>query len=277
MKNQFTYGPKLTRIRFDEVHPLSATENIPTTEFVTARSAVYGFLANALGYPDGATVEALSDQARVSAMSGLLQDNLPEYAGPFDAISKLTPILETYNALFGHAVRGACPPYELEYNKSDIPQRASELADIAGFYNAFGMVMADDAHERVDHIAVEFELMSALAAKQAYAIENDDSEAQQILYDAQRAFLTDHIGWWVPAFAARLEEADPDGFYGKVGAMIGRVVETDCALFDTTCGPQYLELRPVDPKNEASIDCGTEESCPGADTSKSLVQLRIDR
>ena len=87
---------------------MSTTENIPTTEFVTARSAVYGFLANALGYPDGAMIDALSDTARVSAMSGLLQDTLPEYAEPFDAISKLSPILDTYNALFGHAVRGAC-------------------------------------------------------------------------------------------------------------------------------------------------------------------------
>ncbi len=267
---------------------------VQSTQKARQRSDVYGFLATALRFPDASAWNTLNDADRWSGslelreqtdpnVCELLQDAReaarPTHGGQEVLIDALQ---RSHTRLFGHAVRGACPPYELEYNRSDIPQQASELADIAGFYNAFGMELDAKAHERADHAAVQCEFMSVLAAKEVYAIQTDNPEAQQICHDAQRSFVADHIGRWFPAFATRLQDADPDGFYGKLGKFAREFIKSECRRFHAACGPQFLELRPIDPARDAAIQCGVEESCPGASSgpqrgSQALVQLGIDR
>lgn len=261
-------------------------------ESTRARSSVYGFLAAALRYPDREMLAILAEPERWSGWMETLDRTEPllhkllvavrERLSSGDLDAWADALQDAHTQLFGHAVRGACPPYELEYERGDIPQKASELADIAGFYNAFGMELDAAAHERADHVSVQCEFMSVLAVKEVHALETDNAEARQIIHDAQRSFLADHAGRWFPALAVRLAEADADGFYGSLGVFLGEFIKTECNLFQARCGPQYLELRPIDPKQDATIECGVEPSCPGAspespDGGDSLVQIGIDR
>ena len=270
---------------------MATNQNFEDTERGRARSSIYGFFATAIRYPDAQTIRTLAESQRWSASMPLVKRSFPDLAEQLAAIrvslsafafdqDKHIPALQVSHVrLFGHTVRGTCPPYELEYSKSEILQRANELADIAGFYQAFGMAPAVQSHERADHVGAQCEFMSVLGARQVYAIENKNEEAQQILTDAQRSFLTDHMGWWVPAFSSRLHEADPDGFYGRIGACLYEFIKVECHRFDAACGPQYLELRLADPKQDASQQCGVEESCLPASpdaTGQTLVPLRID-
>ncbi len=266
--------------------------NTCDVEAALARSAAYGLIAALLRYPDEELVGTLTDSPQWSATRGSIATSLPALLPHFDAIDHefqrggdapraSESLGDTYNELFGHAVRGSCPLYELEYSQADILQRASDLADITGFYQAFGLELADQAAERPDHATVECEFMTVLTAKHVHALEADDEDACGIVSDAQRSFLADHMAHWFPAFGQRLIDADPNGFYGLVGQFVRTFVRLECDLLDVPCGPSLLELGPVDPKQDREIECGVELSCPGAGAGAAgqqpLVQLGIDQ
>jgi len=98
-------------------------------------------------------------------------------------------------------------------------QQSDFLADLAGFYRAFG-VEAKERVERLDHISTELEFLYLVAFKEAHALRSGLAEGAQICRDAQAAFLEDHLGRWAPVFARRLERKDPDGPYGAAARML---------------------------------------------------------
>ena len=53
--------------------------------------------------------------------------------------------LNAYLAAFGHAARGSCPLNEIEYGdiKADPLFQPHRLADLAAFYRAFGLEVAE--------------------------------------------------------------------------------------------------------------------------------------
>jgi DMSO reductase family type II enzyme chaperone len=182
------------------------------------------------------------------------------------------PLEDEYAALFGHAVRGACPPYELEYGPGEIVQRAPDLADIAGFYNAFGLEMAADS-DRPDHITAECEFMSLLCTKEAAASGAGLTEHAEQCRAAQRSFLKDHLSCWLPALTQRITERAGSGFYADLARFARAFIEFECHRFELPLGPVWLELRPVDPDRDAQIECGPEDRVPGG--SDRLVQLNV--
>jgi DMSO reductase family type II enzyme chaperone len=209
------------------------------------------------------------------ALPACLLDAVRESLGAkVEAATEPAELQGTFNSLFGHAVRGRCPPYELEYGGSEIIQQASGLADIAGFYSAFGMEISPDADDRPDHVAIESEFMSVLCAKEAHAIENSEADHLDIGVKAQRDFLKDHLACWLPAYAHRVEQADPDGFYGALARFASAFVAAECDRFEITVGPKTLKLRPTDRVLDTSIDCGPADGGSGR-AEDELVQLNL--
>ena len=75
-------------------------------------------------------------------------------------------LVEDYTQVFGLVVSKECPPYEVQYCPQTFSVfRSQHLADIAGFYHAFGVAPGRDAPERVDHLACELEFLAWLVAK----------------------------------------------------------------------------------------------------------------
>ncbi len=255
---------------------MTAKSSTDELEAAQARHAAYALISLGFQYPDREFVEALCDPARWSSWPEVLCASCaPSPGRALDTVrasahgiagalsghpdGDCLELQDTFNKLFGHAVRGKCPPYELEYGRSEIIQQASILADVAGFYAAFGMELADDAHDRPDHVTVETEFMSLLCAKEAYAIATDDAEHRKICETAQRNFLRDHLACWLSSFAYRVIQADPPGFYGSLAGFAEALVAAECDRFDITMGPQTLELRPADPRLDTTISCGPVE------------------
>lgn len=104
-----------------------------------------------------------------------------------------------YLATFGHATRPDAPPYETHYGAENLFQQSQMLADIAGFYRAWGVRPAGG--ERADHIAVELEFYAWLLVRE----QQGAAEQAAIARQARAAFLRDHLARWVPEFAARLQ------------------------------------------------------------------------
>lgn len=248
--------------------------------------AAYGLLAHAFRYPDEDMIEGLLKPARWSwwptalrlfdapaaeklgAVSTWLESNRRR------ALATSSVLRDAYAVLYGHAVRGTCPPYELEYARGEIIQQASELADISGFYHAFGMELTGVAPERADHVAVQCEFMSVLCAKEAQALESDDSDAAETCSDAERTFLRDHLAQWLPAFCRRVTDADPDGFFGRLAQFALTFIQGESRRFEIGVGPQWIELRDADPALDATIDCEAQSTCDRAIAARP-VQLTI--
>jgi TorA maturation chaperone TorD len=232
-----------------------------------ARGRIYGLFAGAWRYPDEWLVERLlrskaldfeCDRLRSNA-AGEALEGLRNWRARIGNGSGyvLKELAGAHARLFGHSVRGTCPPYELEYGRGEIIQQTAELADLAGFYAAFGLNLSESAFERADHVSVECEFMCVLCAKEAWGHEKGNRELVESCHDAQRQFLRDHLARWLPAFAHRVASLDPDGFHGHVGMLAGSFVEEECRVFDLEAGPPWLELRPIDPARDAEIDCDT--------------------
>ncbi|MBM3837605.1 MAG: hypothetical protein FJ398_06520 [Verrucomicrobia bacterium] len=178
------------------------------------------------------------------------------------------PFLQDYIAVFGHAARGSCPLNEIEYGdlKADPLFQPHRLADLAAYYRAFGLEITEDATERPDHICIELEFMSVLAAKEAYALEHqlDDLELP-VCRDAQKGFLREHLGRWTPAFARRLARVAGEGVLGALAEFTLEFIEEECRRLGVAAGSEDLLLRPVDEADESlCASCGIRSLPPGA-------------
>jgi DMSO reductase family type II enzyme chaperone len=171
-------------------------------------------------------------------------------------------------AAFGHAARGSCPLNEIEYGdiKADPLFQPHRLADLAAFYRAFGLQVAEDAGERHDHICLELEFMCVLAAKEAYALEHQLGAGPLAqCHDAQKKFLREHLGRWVPAFSRRLAAATGERTLLALAEFTRVFVEGECARFGVNAGSEDLALRPVDDATESMCgSCGINNLPPGA-------------
>jgi DMSO reductase family type II enzyme chaperone len=197
------------------------------------RAGMYRLLAGAFAYP---TAPSLSDVARrageaaAAAAGGLgsTLGRLADAAREGDAVTLAGEHLD----LFERAVR--CPSYEGAWGPQQMSGKAALLADVAGFYAAFGVTPAPQHADIEDHVGAELEFMSVLALKEAYALAEGRAEAAAIVRAAQATFLRDHLGRWGEAFAARLESTATPGFYPAAGAALAAWIGQDCAALGVT-------------------------------------------
>ncbi|MFQ5417224.1 MAG: molecular chaperone [Myxococcota bacterium] len=127
--------------------------------------------------------------------------------------------------------------------------RTFEMADVAGFYKAFG-VEVDPAGVRVDHITSELEFMNLLAVKESIALQEEgDGEHARICRDASRAFLRDHLVRWAPRLGGLLAESDTDPVFCAAGRLLRDFVTFDAALIDAESAPVHI----VDPVGREAV------------------------
>lgn len=220
-----------------------------------ARECLYRFLAAALSDPYGdewQTVLDCQNQQLASQAADLLRAEAGERPGelargelPADQLD-LEPLLielrkpladlrAEYDRVFGLVVPRECPPYETEYHpSSEIFFRSQQLADIAGFYRAFGLDTAQARPERPDHVALELEYMAFLMTKKRLALipapdeaainESVAAERASICEDAANRFFREHLAWWIPAFTSGMRRKSTGGFYAATANVLGALI-----------------------------------------------------
>ncbi len=191
-----------------------------------ARSKVYEFLSPAFSYPDRALVGLLRSHLVDTENRLFLLEDRPS----LETLRLLRPVIMScpadeleseYVQAFGHTLSTECPPYEAEYGQTHILQKSQTLADIAGFYKAFGLELAPNFKDRLDHVSVELEFMHVLCLKEAYALAKGHPEEQlAVCREAQAKFLGEHLGLWAFEFAQRLERRVVGNFYGLAGRLL---------------------------------------------------------
>ncbi len=223
------------------------------------RACVYGALASIFRAPDGvgfANARARDLPRQCEALERLSADDqllsiARELRDTFEQ-ADFVRLSRAYDLAFDESSGIRCAPTEMD-QLEEIPQlemtRTFEMADVGGFYRAFGVEIADGG-ERVDHIAAELEFMNLLAVKEAIALGEEGvtegpGEHAQICRDASRAFLRDHLTRWAPRLGEGLAVAGGDPIFSLAGRLLGAFIPFDAERIDASRAP----IHKLDPAN----------------------------
>jgi TorA maturation chaperone TorD len=133
-----------------------------------------------------------------------------------------------YNRVFGLVTSAECPPYETEYHAASEPFfRSQQLADVAGFYRAFGLTPSKTSPERADYLPLELEFMAFLLLKKRLADDAQDLELADICAKAALDFFRDHLAWWVPSFTRGLRRRAGTGPYAALAQALAAFLPTE--------------------------------------------------
>ncbi len=184
-----------------------------------ARGLLWACLACAFSYPSGEMLERLEAAVpELERAAAILDLRLPEGLGRAIARARgrLGELQGLYNRLFVTGLQA--PITETSYELDKTARRAAELADVLGFYRAFGIRLG--APLAPDHLVAELEFLSLLTQKSRYFAETGDEQGFEVAERAYRSFLEDHLGRWYEVFLDRLEAATEDPFYRALAALL---------------------------------------------------------
>lgn len=169
---------------------------------------------------------------------------------------------DEHRRVFSNVISLDCPPYETLFGNDHVFGQSYVMGDIAGFYSAFGLQLSPDIHERLDHLSVEFEFMHYLAYKESYAILHDGKEKFQTVVEAEKKFVKEHVGRWVPLFAGMLKRKADYGFYKILADFTADWVGLDVAYLGVTPQPySETDYRPatfMSPEGQ-TFECGAQD------------------
>ncbi len=222
---------------------------VDEAERALVRSQVFRALALAFRHPDADSVRALTEAAPAlaTAAAGRLPEPVREALADLGAAldgATLEALEEQHVATFGHVTVPDCPLYETACGMGDPFLQPQTLADLAGFYRAFGLEMAGEAHERADHLTVELEFMHYLAYREAYALEQHGPEQADTIRDAERRFLEAHLGRWAPVLA-RAVSARAEGALGAAARLLERMLAHEVERWGISPTPVVAEGAPL--------------------------------
>ena len=229
-----------------------------SVEIASARAAVYRLLAEATAYPDAESVALVRGpylDAALWAASGIDRPTAAAVRAVRRALAELTveAAERAFVSTFGHARPQRAVPFECPYVTTNLFQESDVLADIAGFYRAFGVEPASGRAERQDHIVLELEFMHLLAAKAAHAIERGAEEWIEIAREAQRSFFSAHLARWAARFFRLLGEPGAPAHYAAIARLAEAFLRSESALLGSA-----LELAP----RPVLLPDDVDASCP---------------
>lgn len=218
------------------------------------RAGMYRLLGGAFAYP---TAERIGELARaaatiaVNAPSGAMRDALASFgAAAYDTSADVAG--GEYVFLFDRDVR--CPAYEGAWGDgSQAAGRVARLADIAGFYRAFGLEPAGAQPDSEDHLVAELEFMSAVAMKEAWALEVARSEDVAITRDAETTFMTDHLGRWATGFADAVAAATTLPYYATAATLLRDWIAAEIGTLGAA--PDAIGRSGIDPLQADAFAC----------------------
>jgi DMSO reductase family type II enzyme chaperone len=221
-----------------------------------ARANLYRFLSLAFAYPTQdlhAELAAGTEAACAAAelISGEVS-GLTKSAAAAIRERDRAALASEYRGSFTFSASPDCPLNECAYSVKHVYQEVQELADIAGFYTAFGLEIAG---ERPDELAAELEFCGLLALKEAVALERGAKDQAAVCREGSRLFIHDHLGRWAENIGRRVEILNPDTSYAAFGRLVAAFARSEVRSLKVGAVEPYQEV----PNPPAEIDA---DSCP---------------
>ncbi len=150
-------------------------------------------------------------------------------------------------------------PYETEYMTEKLSRKPFELADIAGFYTAFGLSVTEGMRnkEALDHISIELEFMAILAWKELCALENGQKENVEIVKDAKLKFFQEHLAKWGFFFCRQIYDLEGNGFFIRLARLLELVLILECKRYslDVSIFDKQISMEPYNGVRSEKLTC----------------------
>jgi TorA maturation chaperone TorD len=216
------------------------------------RAALWRLLSLGFAPPGPATLAELEALAQALVDVGAPLE-VEELLAALRASSR-TDVETEYQALFGGKV--AVAPYEGSYELDPLRQ-GRQMADVAGFYRAFGAESHGPAAERPDHLGCELEFVALLELTRLTRAEAGDEDGAELLDEIAAAFLRDHAGRWLPTFFADVRGSASAGSpFAALAALGGRLVAEELERRELTPAPLPRRRTRAGVEHD-SFECGT--------------------
>lgn len=251
------------------------------------RSRLYSLVSLALDRPgeehrrvmdDGVFFEHLSESAAIYGgpdVRRAAEDVTERFAG-------VSRHRREWASLFGIEEGVTVSPYELTYLPGPLMTTVRKLADIKGFYRAYGLRIADSERDRGDHVVFQTEYLGHISLREATLRDEGDTEGVHIVTETRKSFIEDHLGRWYWRFTEEVSKHDDEGFYASIAALLATILEREIELLDAD--PEWV---PDDPAvvewNEGAFgdsgrDCGGCGGTPdGAESGQSVDPELLDQ
>ena len=227
-----------------------------------ARSVIYRLLSLGFLYPTNDLVTALRDEAGKADKSvNVYGDWVTRLAKAFEEDSdhaSISGLESDYARLFDASIQTPCPPYESNYGSNHTYDLTRELADVAGFYRAFGLNMSNTNKEMPDHISAEMEFMHILTLKEAHATMKGWSDKISLTRDAQKKFLQAHLGRWTSAICTAIQQSADVKFYRELADITNSHIEREVSMFKIT--PERITKNVESEAPPEELGCSEETS-----------------
>jgi len=179
------------------------------------------------------------------------------------AAAGLPTLEEEYDTTFGHAAAVDHPPHEMHYTAGNLFQQTHDLSDVNGFYRAFGVDVPTASHERPDHVGIEMEFLGLLCVKEASAVRDGLTAQRSTTQAAQRRFLAEHLGGFVPALHRQIEERGRSSFYCAVLRFASALIDEDCVRLGIPLEERrrhhFVAPPPPEPEDGSCFGCSVGE------------------
>jgi DMSO reductase family type II enzyme chaperone len=224
-----------------------------------ARANLYRFLSLAFAYPTADLFRELREgliPARVAAETlspelGALTERAAAALQERDR-----PLLASeYRKTFSFSASPDCPLYECAYSAKHVYQEVQSLADLAGFYTAFGLEIAG---ERPDGLAAELEFAALLALKEGVAREKGLKPEAGVCREGSRLFLREHLARWAGNIGRRIELLAAGRAYEHLGRLLAAFASHEIEALKL--GPiDFYQETPNPPQPPDDGSCPAEE------------------
>jgi DMSO reductase family type II enzyme chaperone len=241
------------------------------------RARLYSALSLAFDRPGDRLLTAIDEDTFVESMPAAAIDE--PVADAADALADATPedgseLHPSYADAFGDENESTVSQYEAAYAPGTLVTNTDRLADINGFYRAFGLDVAADRRDRADYLPTQLEFAGHLALQRAYLADEGDDEGVEVVTDARASFVEDHLGRWVPRFVEEVREEVDEPFYRALADLLDALVEDEARTLGAD--PDVFEAEPTAPleslpgmerddEGRLATSCGAMNPSPGAD------------
>lgn len=196
---------------------------ITDTDRAFFRSRVYELLAHCFGKPIEEFFTFITDKEFMDNIQEAIDMTYPIPIHDIkEAVNDVKDIsFDTFNTWYEGLVNQKINFfYECKYHH---PLSAiEEMADIAGFYRAFGVYVKE---ERPDYLSMELEFMRLIALKESKALLTGDMENHEICLSAQKKFLEAHLGRWTATVTKVTGEIK---FYAPMSRFLHKWIIREC-------------------------------------------------
>ncbi len=187
-------------------------------------------LLSACFYPPG---QLQGNEGLFSDLAGLVERLCPGAAGVFMEMHEVFDRCDAgelevdYAKLFVGPFELKAPPYGSLYLDNERRVMGESTMEVIRAYGEAGLSIDEGFREVPDHIAAELEFMHYLASKTAEELEGSAPGNEFTFVSAQKRFMDELLGPWIPAFCELVKKEAASAFYRALAGSLEAFIHCD--------------------------------------------------